>query len=561
MALWGPFSQISWFDHLRVNPYVQDITQETRRVGQKISSQTKEIVASNAALARNFGEGFDSVNETLEWGLNRIDSAISGVEFSIRDLSADFNYNMGLVIVALETQSKLMRGLLEKLDEIHQTLKSPLLTQARELYNIGCDRLRKGLLDKALEALHQAEAKNDTDFFTQYQLGNLYLYGVNGECNVIDLVKARKHLLDAARYANAEIRSDKRFVVLASQAYFHASIACYASKVDPESLKYACVYAEKARDLFPPFEEAQYHLAKYYALMGQPNRALEHLDGAVLIEESYAVKASIDPAFDGMRCRVEEFQKQLREKYRAIAQESIAFREKNISIAMCWVEDAENSPLKPLIAKLEKIKGFYESGTFMDYVDVLFFCWDIGKKVSEIEDREKRNLKAKLSVLIQANRPSLMPKYGYIRKIREILSEIEIALTAPSPDLSYEGEDIRKLGMEIERARRALALDVELLELIGEENKRIEKEEWKAKKQAKREEFILSRIVKWGKWGAIICWPSGCVGVDIIGCVYNVKTQDHLLYEGLILGALLGGFLGFITGIFKYYTEIFKKDI
>ena len=91
-----------------------------------------------------------------------------------------------------------------QLDTIHQTLQSPLLTQARELFRLGVEHYRKGLLDKALAAFLKAEEKSDVDFYLQFKIGKLYLYGRDEDANVIDLAKAESHFLLAARNANAE---------------------------------------------------------------------------------------------------------------------------------------------------------------------------------------------------------------------------------------------------------------------------------------------------------------------------------------------------------------------
>ena len=114
-----------------------------------------------------------------------------------------------------------------RLDAIHKTLNSPLLTQARELFQLGQERFRKGLLDKALEAYLKAEEKNEVDFPLQMQIGKLYFYGRDEDDDVIDLLKAEKHLLLAARYADAEKATFPPWNEYCAQAYFHAAVAAY----------------------------------------------------------------------------------------------------------------------------------------------------------------------------------------------------------------------------------------------------------------------------------------------------------------------------------------------
>jgi regulator of replication initiation timing len=176
------------------------ITQADRLIYAEISNQIQEIVAGNDELARIFGEGFNTANRTLKWAFNDIVDRLGQVSSVIKDLSADSNYSIGLIIEQMQIQNNLINNVIEKLDAIHKTLESPLLTQAREFYRIGIERLQRGLIDKALQAFLKAEEKNDADFFTEFQSGTLYLYGVDEDDNVIDLKKAQDHLLLAIRY-------------------------------------------------------------------------------------------------------------------------------------------------------------------------------------------------------------------------------------------------------------------------------------------------------------------------------------------------------------------------
>jgi len=70
---------------------------------------------------------------------------------------------------------------------------------------MGCDQMNRGLLHEALESFLGSEQKNRADYLMQLELGRLYLYGKNADDNVVDLEKARSHLLLAARYGKAEI--------------------------------------------------------------------------------------------------------------------------------------------------------------------------------------------------------------------------------------------------------------------------------------------------------------------------------------------------------------------
>jgi len=128
---------------------------------------------------------------------------ISNIADGINSLSAKFNYGMTLILQQLEAQNKSFENIFNKLDEIHETLKNPLLTKATEYRNMGMERLARGLLDKAIESFLESEKKNDTDSFVQMQLGKLYMYGKDVNYDIVDMEKAEKHLELAHRYGEA----------------------------------------------------------------------------------------------------------------------------------------------------------------------------------------------------------------------------------------------------------------------------------------------------------------------------------------------------------------------
>lgn len=308
-------SGVPYGQYLQENAYVRDITGKIKKSGEatryEISSQTREIVASNERLSQELGEGFNAVNGTLEFGFNRVENALGDVEASIESLHSDFNYNMGLVLDQLQIQNQLTFGIIERLDAIHKTLENPELTKAREFYNRGCERLSKGLLDKALEALLKSEEINDTDFFTEFQIGKLYLYGVDEDDNVIDLEKAEQHLRNAIRYGKAEVSVLPEFKRWAGEAHLHASIACYAQANDQlinentakakELISEAFKLGQQACEIYPSLSESQYHLAKYAALLGDEEKAVQSLEKAVNADVNYILKIEFDRDYDNMR--------------------------------------------------------------------------------------------------------------------------------------------------------------------------------------------------------------------------------------------------------------------
>ena len=131
MSVYYPFGRTTYSDYLQANSFVRDITGAIRSAGASvagsiesstaatctaISDQTEAVVASNEALTDEFGRGFNAVNRTLDWGFRLVSQGLDNVRSSIEDLNATFSYNMGLIVTQLQVQSRLLLGVVERLD-------------------------------------------------------------------------------------------------------------------------------------------------------------------------------------------------------------------------------------------------------------------------------------------------------------------------------------------------------------------------------------------------------------------------------------------------------------
>lgn len=316
MATWYPGSGLTWHEYLQASAFTGDIrgeiAQQARFISARLQDDTGQLVGTMAQLESAFSKGADAIAT----GVDR--------------LGAQFEYSLGLVFDELHIQTQHLEKIVQELDSIKRTLQSPLLTQARELFWIGRDRMAKGLLDKALQAFHEAERKNDTDFFTQYYLGKLYLNGRDDDDDVIDPGKAKQHLIAAARYAKAEIQANPEFKLLAAEALFYGSLACFAlagdeNELDIAQLQEAYSLVTEALRLEPSLTEAWFHAAKYKALEGRTDKCIAVLEVAVKRDPRYSAKALADGAFLRVRPALEQLVKRLRDT--AMAEAEAAIRE------------------------------------------------------------------------------------------------------------------------------------------------------------------------------------------------------------------------------------------
>lgn len=296
MIPWDPSSE-TWIEYQTKKAYHEDLASQIRSnastIEEGISEQTKQIVASNNEL-RN------SINSSIDFQTMALNSHLSKIGHSIDSLSSNFSYDIGLLIQETQLNNRLLTSLLDKIDAIQNTLDSPILTQARELYQLGCQQASKGLFDKALESLHKSEEIYDADFFTQYRIGYIYLFGVNDDRNVIDLEKAKQHLVIASRYAKAEIKTDDEFAMLAAESQLLASIYIYGqlkrstngdtSDYNMKLLSEAKEHAITSAELHPSLSEAWFHVAKYSALLSQSEDCVSNLQKAVYLDRNYASK-------------------------------------------------------------------------------------------------------------------------------------------------------------------------------------------------------------------------------------------------------------------------------
>lgn len=366
MATFYLGSKMSWQQYLQASSFVKDIQGQIRRSSHKeqvaINAQTREIVASREALVKKFGAGFDVINNTLERGFADVAQALEGTTAAIDSLRSTFEYNMALMLEQVQLQNQVMLGMLHQMEAVHATLQSPTMTQAREFYQIGCERLQKGLPDKALEAFLEAAKRDDANFLTQLMIGKLYLYGATEDCNIIDLQQAEKFLLAAARYAKAEAPQLPAASQVAGEALLHAAIACYAQANDhslngnkeeaKRMLQASLELSQQARDTSPQLSESHYHHAKFAALLGDGSTAATSLEKAISLDENYCIKVDTDRDFRLVRREINDLFMRLREESANHVQEKMRKAQRLLNDWVYTTDEAEGAAaqIKQLLA-------------------------------------------------------------------------------------------------------------------------------------------------------------------------------------------------------------------
>lgn len=562
MSIWHPGSGITYDQYLQGNSFIRDITGQVKSSSKalevRVSEQTKALVASNQQLAREFGNGFDSINSTIEWGLNRLEYVLQDVNASIDSLHADFNYSMGLLLEEVHIHNKLLTDLLGKLDAIHKILESPMLTQAREFYNIGCERLSKGLLDKALEAFIQAENKNDTDFFTQFHIGKLYLYGIDDDDNVLDLEKAKKHLLLASRFAKAEITVDPSFARFAAEALLHASIAIYAQLGDKalvsdagktkQLLEEAKGLISEAVKLHPQLSESYYHAAKYSALLNEPQIAIPNLEDAITADRDYAVKVDIDHAFDPIRPHVLALLSKLKDAKKLESENKLKQVAQLLGDVSPWHLE-ESGALASQFSKckedLSNTQAHFDSQTYFGFLDAILLLDPLITLLPQLKSKRIDELKDQVSQLIRSAQSELPLNGEYSLDVANATQETNNLISQAEFQLNQGTYEASTSALELVQSANLKA--TEARKWAREEN-----EDKRRRQQEEAEAAALHRKRKeWSKEYAVggACW-LGVIG-SIGGCVSHVNEGDFNMLSGAILGAIAGSVIGGIIGQMK----------
>jgi len=569
MSIWYPSSGISYQQYLQANSFAKDITGQVKisssDIEAKVSEQTKELVASNQQLATIFGESFSSLNDSLEWGFDRISSALEDVSYEIESLHSDFNYNMALLIDEVRINNKLFTDLINKLDIIHKTLESPTLTQAREFYNIGCERLSKGLLDKALQAFLESEKKNDTDFFTQYHIGKLYLYGVDEDDNVINLEEAKKHLLEAARYAKAEISIDSNFSKFAAEALLHASISLYAmlgeNKVKDDGAKINLLLIEakklisEAIKMYKDIPESFYHLAKYASLLNDPELSIQNLESAIVYDRNYAVKVDIDHAFDPIRPYVHKLLFQLKESKKIECYEKIREVLEMYKEAANWHPEKRETlseQFSKCTTEIKQAKNYYDTKTYFGFLDSISLLIPLMVSLSELKTKCIEEFRNQVRNSLNDAINHLPTKGIYTLEVENYIDEVNVLITNSEKHLSQESYDSFNLALSIAESANLKASSADKLareqdhEERLKEKIRIERKELQERRNRASSEYAGRGAII----GAIILGLTGCVSClsNVSGKTLSETFSGFNLFSGALVGAILGAIFGAVLG-------------
>ena len=381
-------SSLSWNDYLQAKSFVDDVSSASRdagrRVSMEISRQTREVIASNEALAREnirmmeastdrIASGLADIDSTLNAGFDRLSYDLQDISSGISELNATFHWGFGELIAGIGHMN-------DTLSELIKIAKTPVQTVAFNHFEIARDAFRQGLLQEALEELQKAIQGDHTspgyklEWRFHQMMGTIRLGSVSHfEPSLIDLAKAEESFLLAARYAKTDYSED------AARAFLSAGWAAYCQG----KMKEALAQTEQAIAMHTRFGEALFQAAKVRMALGEVDRALPILAKAVDLDRFYALKAAGDGDFQKHDDQLREFLEAMRkEKYRQVvprvreALEKIKF----------W---REHSPNAKGNSEVQRIENFLAEGASWPLLDMLTVVQTMDATVAAIQAKVK----------------------------------------------------------------------------------------------------------------------------------------------------------------------------
>lgn len=275
-----------------------------------IRESTYAIVASQEMLAQTYKQGFDSVNNTLDLGFEKMAFGMNNIANGMNDIANSI--------------SAMSDAICSKLDELHGIMSNPRLTAARELFRRAADNFEKGYFEEALEDCKQAVEKEKTDFISWFLLGQIYLYGAGKFSNVINLPEAEKAFLNAAKYIDADLGNSNEARQLASQIYYYLGQTKYFLSNDllvkgkKEESTRKLVEAEKNTSesirLDGKNSKVLYDNVKQLHFLGKDKEALKILKGLIRQGTDFAVFSLNDKNLKSIWSDIEKMILELRDE-------------------------------------------------------------------------------------------------------------------------------------------------------------------------------------------------------------------------------------------------------
>jgi tetratricopeptide (TPR) repeat protein len=284
-----------------------------KSINAEIELNANKTIAANAMFAGELKSTLIDNQIATENALyshtRQIDGTLmtgfSGVSRQLGAMGSAMNMGFAFLNSAVQESSK---AICDKLDDINETLKNPLYTESRELYNRALKNYNKELYEEALEDLQEAVKKNKADPLTYFLMGQIYMRGIGEFSNMIDLNAAIEALKNAAKYITHDAKTYPEVRPMAAEICFYWGLACHAKANDNlhnsneadynKLLEEAKTAYSKSWDYSQDMLESLYNLARCKALTNDEDGAIQDLMTVTLKDHGYCLKAGVESDFD-----------------------------------------------------------------------------------------------------------------------------------------------------------------------------------------------------------------------------------------------------------------------
>ena len=273
-------------------------------------SSDRQILATVVSTAI-LSSGLSKINKSIAFSAGMLNATITNgfdqVNTNLGKISNDLGYMSTIFSLGLSNISdsinKMSKEVCTRLDEIHDTLKNPILTQARELYLRAEDNYKRGFFEESLADVDESIKLNRTDYISWFLKGHIYLFGAGEFCNIIDPAKAEEAFLNAAKYISPDIADSDDARKLASEIYYYLAYSRYIlsnetasndSEKEKEYLDKAITAAKKSYTLSDLNHESLYLACKCYTLSDKQTEAIENLRELFELNAIYCIKILSD---------------------------------------------------------------------------------------------------------------------------------------------------------------------------------------------------------------------------------------------------------------------------
>jgi tetratricopeptide (TPR) repeat protein len=237
----------------------------------------------------------------------QLQSGLSGVSRELGIMGSAMSMGFASLNDTVQESSRII---CKKLDDINETLKNPLYTEARELYNRALRNYNKGLYEEVLEDLQEAIKKNKTDPFSHCLLGQTYLFGISEFSNVINLEKAVESLRNAIKYITHDAKNYSGVKPMAAEICYYLGLT-YQTKANDDfhnsntfdyqkNIDEAKDAYKKSWDYSQKMLESMYNLARCKVISSDTDGAIQDLINIIIIDHGYCIKSLIESEFENV---------------------------------------------------------------------------------------------------------------------------------------------------------------------------------------------------------------------------------------------------------------------